>query len=527
MAQEKRDNKIILRGNKARAILLSGARAAYEVVMQTYGAKGSNVLVEKVFGRPLPVRDGVTISREIYFSDRGKNMGAQLLMEASETTNRVAGDGTSLTVGLAYQLIKHGMQAIAAGTHPMQVKDQLTKDSITLLEELDKLTKPIKKNQLQQVATISSGDSILGQLIAETIQRVGEDGGIMTEKSYVPDIEREYVDGYYLQQGFQALQAGKKELIDPFVIVSSKRITSAADMVEILTRTAQSQGLEPGQIPKLLFVGNIEDAAHNMIVENINRGTIDAIIIKTPPMFGDMGNQLLEDIAIYAGCEPITESTNLRSFSTKLQDGNILSPYVGSVNKVVASHTESTIFADNSTEEVADRIQSLKDRVAEEISDAVAEKLRDRIAKLDGKIALFRIGGATDSEKEEKEFRVEDALQASRAAQKEGVVAGGGVTLLQLSGCNVSELYSKALRAVFKKLLTNANLPSELKLEEALSAPKGFGFNLREGSELVDMTKEGILDPKLVVSEAIKNATSVAGIALTTSVILLFEDRDD
>lgn len=526
MAQDAKDTRLMIKGDKARKAILAGAKFSYDSISTTYGPKGANVLVEKPFGRPLLTRDGVTVARETYLKDRAKNMGCQLVLEAAETTNRVAGDGTSATSILMYHLMKHGSQAIAGGVHPMEVKRHLLDDSFILLDELEKLSKPVKKSQLQEVATVSSGDALLGQLIAETIEHVGIDGGIITEKSYVQDVEREYVDGYYLQNGFQALQSGKKELVDPYVIVSSKRLSAASDIVEILTGIARVNNLQVGQIPKVLFVGNIEESAYNMIVDNINRQTIDGIVIKTPPMFGDMGNQLLEDVAAYSNCEPITESTNLRQF-VKQDDQSLASPFIGSVNKAVSTHTESTIFADNDTERVKDRIQSIKDRIEGEISDAVIEKLRDRIAKLEGKIALFRIGGATDTNKEEVEFRVEDAIQATRAAQKSGVVPGGGTTFVELSKLEISPIFREALRDTFKKLLINANLPSEVKLNEILSAPAGQGFNLRESDELVDMVKAGILDPTLVIEQVITNASVNAGDALTTDTALIFEDRKD
>lgn len=515
MAQAVKDNRIILRGDEVREKLLEGAHNVYDVVGTTYGPKGRNVLIEKPFGRPLLTRDGVTCARDTYFSDRASNMGAQYMVEASETTNRIAGDGTSATIVLAYHLFKNGIQAIAAGVHPMDIKETLFKDSYVLLDRLKELSKPVKTSQLKFVATVSAGDPLLGELIAGAIERVGEDGGIMTEKSHVEDIEREYVDGYYLQNGFEALQAGKKELIDPFVIVSAKRMTSAADAFEILTRTAKFNELQPGQIPRILFVGNFEEACYQLIVENINRGAIDAVVIKTPPQFGNMGTQLLEDIALYANCRLIGEGDSVRSFTA----GN-----VGRVDRIVATHSEATIFADNTSEDVVTRIEEIKERLASETVDAIAEKLRDRIAKLEGKIALFKIGGATDSEKEEKEFRVEDAIQATRAAYRHGIVAGGGVTWLELSKCDISETYSKALQSVFTKLLKNANLPSELKLNEALNAPLGQGYNLREDDKLVDVVKAGVIDPTLVIEQVIKNATSNTAILLTTDKLLLFED---
>lgn len=491
----------------------------YDSVTTTFGPKGQNVLVEKPFGRPLSTRDGVTVARETYSKVRSENMGAQLLMEASENTNRVAGDGTTATVALSYQLMKEGEQLIASGVNPMEVKDILINDSEVILAELDKLAKSVKKSQLKEVATVSSGDALLGQLISEAVAYVGENGGIMTEKAPVAEVEREYVDGYYLQQGFSALPVGKKELVDPFVLVIDRRVTSAADIAEILTKTLQAKKFDPasGAIPKFLIIGNVEEAAYFQVVNLINSGKADAVVIKTPPQFGEMGRELLADVAIYANCRVLTQSDNLANFNAS---------FIGSIDKVVATHSESTIFADNSTEAISVRIQELKDRLGAEVSDNVAERIRDRISKLEGKIALFRIGGATDSEKEEKEFRVEDSINATRAAQRYGVVPGGASTLLQLSKCDISKTYSQALQNVFKKLLRNAVLPAEVKLQEALNAPKGFGFNLRKGDELVDLVKEGVLDPKLVVSEVIKNATSVAHIALTTGVLLNFEDKE-
>jgi chaperonin GroEL len=413
--------------------------------------------------------------------------------------------------------MKHGVLAINAGQHPMEVKDALIKDSYKILEKLDSLKKDVKKSQLKEVATISSGDPLLGELISDAIIRVGADGGIITEKAPVDDVEREYVDGYYLQNGFQALQAGKKELVDPFVVVAIRRFSSAIDIIEVMTNVAKSKGLERGQIPRILFIGNIEDAAYNTVVENINRGTIDAVIVKTPPMFGEMGKLLLEDVAVYANCQPITDGTRLSAVDAS---------FVGSIDKIVATKNEATLFANNETEAVKTRVQEIKDQIETEVVDAISEKLKDRVAKLEGKIALFRIGGATDSVKEEVEFRVEDAIHATRAAYTDGIVAGGGITLLELSKLDISETYRKALQDTFKQLLINANLPAELKLDEALKAPKGFGFNLREGGELVDMVKSGIIDPALVVREVIKNATASAGDMLAIGSLIIFENTE-
>lgn len=518
MAQQKKDNRFIIRGEEARKSLLQGARFAYDAVTATYGPKGTNVMIEKPFGRPLTTRDGVSVARDTYTSNRPVNMGAQRVLEASETTNRIAGDGTTATVAFTYHLMRQGDLAISAGQHPMEVKDRFKKDSYAVLDKLESIKKPVAKGQLKQVATVSSGDPLLGELISDAIERVGVDGGIITEKALLDDVEREYVDGYYLQSGFQALQSGKKELIDPFVIVSIRRLSSAADALDLLKGTMQVKNLQPGTIPRLLLIGNFEEAAYNMIVENINRGVIDAIIIKTPPHFGDMGKALLEDIAVYAGCQPITDSSNTREFSAA---------YVGSVNKVVANKSESTLFGDKDSEAVRGRVAAIKDQIEVEQVDAISEKLKERVAKLEGKIALFRIGGATDSVKEEVEFRVEDAIHATRAAASHGIVPGGGVTLLELSKVEgISEHFQNALRDTFKQLLVNANLPAEVKLDEALKAPEGHGFNLREGSGIVDMIKSGVIDPALVVEQVVKNATASATDMITTDTLIVYEDEE-
>lgn len=514
---EVKEGRILIQEDDLRQKLLEGAEAAFQAVSKTYGPKGKNVLLERGFGRPTYTRDGVTIVEQVFFSDRTKNMGAQALAEASRAANNVSGDGSSATVVFTYNLLKNAVQAVAAGQHPMDVSDIIKKDSYVLLDALKGMAIPVKDAQLKEVATVSAGDPLIGQLIAEAILYVGQDGGILTEKAPITEIEREYIDGYYLQSGFTALQGGKKELVDPFVIVSSKRLSSSADAIELLTKTAQAKGLKPGDVPRLLFIGNIEDAAYNTIVENINRGTIDAVIIKTPPMYGDLGKYLLSDIAIYANCELISENTSLKQFNAS---------YIGSVDKVIANKSEATVFASKDTEAVQTRIAEIKDQIEVEEVPAVAEKLKDRVAKLEGKIAIFKIGAANDSTKEELEFRIEDAINSTRHAYAEGIVPGGGVTLLELSKLDVSGITKKSLQSTFQQLLINANLPAELKLDEALKAPKGHGYNLREGDKLVDVVKEGIVDPYVVAREVITHAMGMAAETIKVGLGVIFENTE-
>lgn len=522
---EKKQGKILLDENGARSKFLEGAKAVYDGVATTYGPKGKNVLIEKSFGRPLLTRDGVTVAKDIYFSDRLKNMGAQIIIEAAETTNRIAGDGTSATSVFSYNLLEQSNKAIAGGMHPMEVKETITQDSYKVLERLEELSVPVKDEQLEEVATVSVGDSLIGKLIAEALLYVGKEGGILTEKSPLSEVEREYIDGYYIQSGFTALQGGKKELEDPWVIVSSKRITTVNAVNQLIMKTYASQGIKSdqdlqsrGKIPTFAFIGEFDEAAYIHIANLINTGRIDAIVIKTPPQFGGMSKELLEDMAIYAKCKPITESTR-----TDAVDAS----YIGTVDKIVANKSEATMFADNETEAILARTKMLKEYIDSETMDATAEKLHDRLSKLEGKICIFKIGAPTETEKEELEFRIEDAINSTRNAYIEGIVPGGGATLLELSKLDVSPIYYTALRNTFKRLLGNAGFETEVKLREALDYEKpGYGYNLRKSDELVDVMKEGIIDPLTVVREVIKNSTSAIGGAVTIGSTIIYEDKE-
>lgn len=527
MAQDRKDGKKFYFDEEATDAVSEGFDIIAKTVAITYGPRGRNVLIEKTYGRPVLTRDGVTVAKESYIEERDKNTPAQLMIEASETTNRIAGDGTTATVVLCHELYRLGLRKIKDdGANPMEVKQEIIRDSYKILDELEKMKWSLKKGQLKQVASVSSGDEALGELIAEAVETVGADGGLITEKAPITDVDRTYVNGYYLQQGFTAINSGKKELENPYIVISNKLISSKVDAIELLQRVGQlahtEQGL-PMDAPlkdplRIAFFGEIEGEAYNLIVANISQGVFDGTITKTPPM-GDMGVQYLEDLAIYCGGKAIANGESL----IKIDDS-----YFGSADKVSCTNVDTTVFGGNSTAEDLDKRKAdLKDRISKEEIDAIAEKLKDRLAKLENKIAVFRIGGATDTEREEKEFRIEDAIQASRAAASSGVVVGGGMTLLKLSETeSIGVIFKQALQNVFKKLMENAALPSDTKLSEALRAPKGYGFNLRKGAELVDLIEEGILDPYLVVQETIKNASSTAADAVSIGAMITFIDRE-
>lgn len=500
----------------------------YTAVTKTYGPRGTNVLIEKPYGRPILTRDGVTVAREVYSSNRVQNMSMQLLHEASDMTNRIAGDGTTATVALGFHLYRLATEQVAAGRNPMDLKAEILEDSYKILDKLETISKPITKNQLKQVATVSSGDEALGQLIAETVETVGADGGIITEKAPISDVDREFVEGYYLQQGFPAIEMGKKIIDDAYVVVTSKPMTTGLDALETIQQVGivahEDQGIADPRQPlnqplRIAFFGEVEGDAYNAIVANIQKGVFDGVVVKTPPM-GDMGTQYLEDLAIYTGGKIIAPGQK----STEIDKS-----YIGKAEKVVSTVSDTVIFGgDHAEEDFEKRIAEIKDRLAAEEIDAIAEKLRDRIAKLQNKIARFRIGGATETEKEEKEFRIEDAIQATRAAVSHGVVPGGGTTLLKLSQTEgVRPLFRSALESVFKRLLKNANLSPEVKLNEITAADDNFGYNLRKSDKLVNLIKEGILDPTLVVQQVVENASSAASNLITTDCVITFETKKE
>lgn len=526
MAQSVKDNKILHYGYKGLKKFREGVVATDRAVTTTYGPKGRNVLIEKPYGRPILTRDGVTVAKEVYFKDRPKNMGAQLVVESSQTTNRLAGDGTTQTVALMAALFEQGI-SYALPWHQknwrywfrkhidaMELRTIIDNDRELLLEELKKHTKKVTKGQLEHVATVSSGDRALGKLIAEAVEHVGQDGGIIAERAYISGVEREYIEGYYLQEGFS--EFNKKELADTTVVVSAKKISSNADFLELMDKIVSITQEKP---PRVAFIGEFEGQARDSIITNVMQGRMDAVIVKTPST-GDMGVHYLEDIALYCGCKLLAAGDSLKNFD---------SSYIGRAERVITTPYTASIFGGKHAQEDLDvRLAELKDRIETEESDHLVEKFRDRLAKLQGKIAVFRIGGTTDTEREEKEFRIEDAIQATKAAMAEGVVPGGGTTLLRLSKTEgVSDLTAKALQNVFKRLMENANLPADVKIHEVLNSEAPMGFNLRGEDKLVNLVEAGVLDPALVVQEIIKNASSNAGNALTIGCEIVFEDKKE
>lgn len=527
MSQEPRDHRKVIFGEKARAALLKGAKEMARTVGLSYGPRGKNVLIEKNFGRPMSTRDGVTISKEVYSKVRDENMGMQLLNEAAEATVKNVGDGTTATIVLTYNLIKQGYLKIAAGVNPMEVKDLIIKDSYKLLDKVSELSQPVKKGQLKQVAAVSSGDEALGQLIAEAVEEVGADGGIITQRAPIADVDRTYVEGYYTQQGFSAIESGKLEISETYIVVSAKTISTGPEVIKLVNKVAQQalvdKGLPPGsQLTEPLsicFFGEFEGLAHDTILANLQKGIFTGCVIKSPPQGGDMTAQYLDDLAIYTGAQMITKGDRL---------DDLTSEFVGKAERVRCTNAETTVFGGEGTQEDIDkRKEELRDRIAKEEVDAITDKLKERLSKLEGKIAIFRIGGANETEREEKEFRIDDSIQATKAAAASGIVAGAGTTLLELARCDVDKVWSKALRSTYKKLLTNAALPAEVKMNAADEAGYPQGYNLRKSAELVDVIAEGVVDPTEVVENIIRNAASTAGSAVISGALITFVDHEE
>lgn len=527
MAQSPKDHKVIIFDKEAREALLRGAAIMAKTVGKSYGPKGQNLVIEKTYGRPIVTRDGVTISKEVYSEIRDENMGMQLLNEAAEATVRNVGDGTSATVVLTYNLLNIAYQQIAAGLDPMELKKIILDDKDILVDRIYELSQPSKKGQLEQVATISSGDNDFGKLIAEAVEQVGHDGGIITQKSTISNVDKTNVDGYYITPGYSALSSGKIELSDAYVIVSAKRITTGSEIIKLVNKVLErywhDKNLQPGTPPNemfnILFYGEFEGDAYESIGLNVQQGKFLAAIVKSPLQGGSMASQYLEDLAIYTGGKLISQVDRL---------DDITPDYIGKAEKARVNGKEAIIFGgEAASEDVAAHIALLKDQIDKEESDAISEKFKERVSKLEGKISIFRIGGANETQREEREFRIDDAIQATKAAAKGGIVAGAGSTLVELSRCSIHKVWVEALRETYKKLLSNAALPAEVKLNQVLESSYPLGFNLKKDDKLVDVIKEGILDPTLVLENIIENSAATAADAISAGAVITFKTKEE
>lgn len=509
---------------EARRSMLRGVDALANAVKVTLGPKGRNVVLEKKFGSPLITNDGVTIAKEIELEDAFENMGAKLVAEVASKTNDIAGDGTTTATVLAQAMIREGLKNVTAGANPMGIRKGIEKAVKVAVEELQAISKPIEnKESIAQVAAISAADNEVGQLIAEAMERVGNDGVITIEESKGFTTELDVVEGMQFDRGYASpymvTDSDKMEAVleNPYILITDKKIGSIQEILPVLEQVVQ-QGK-----PLLLIAEDVEGEALATLVVNKLRGTFNAVAVKAPG-FGDRRKAMLEDIAALTGGEVITEE-----LGRDLKSAGIES--LGRAVKVVVTKENTTIVEGSGDKANIDaRINQIRVQLEETTSEFDREKLQERLAKLAGGVAVIKVGAATETELKERKLRIEDALNSTRAAVEEGIVAGGGTALLNVYN-KVAEVVAEGdkatginivLRAIeepVRQIAHNAGLEGSVIVERLKHEAVGTGFNAATG-EWVNMVEAGIVDPTKVTRSALQNAASVAAMFLTTEAVV-------
>ena len=516
--------KQILFDEEARRALGRGVDALANAVKVTLGPKGRNVVLDKKYGAPTITNDGVTIARDIELEDPFENMGAQLVKEVATKTNDIAGDGTTTATLLAQAMIQEGMRNVVAGANPMIVKKGIETAVKTLVEEIkSKAQKVETKAKIAQVAAISSGDSEVGDLIAEAMEKVGKDGVITVEESKSMDTNLSVVEGMQFDRGYispyMVTDTEKMEAVmdDPYVLITDRKISSVADILPVLEQVVK-QGKQI-----VIIAEDLDGEALATIVVNKLRGTFKALAVKAPG-FGDRRKAMLEDIAILTGGTVISEEIGRKLDSVTLED-------LGRARQVRSTKEETTIVdGAGDKAQITARVDQIKKQIADTTSDFDREKLQERLAKLSGGVAVVEIGAATEVEMKDKKYRVEDALNATRAAVEEGIVAGGGTTFIDilpaLDKLSVEgdvkvgvEIVKRAVEAPVRQIAENAGLEGSVVVDSVKKAGDGIGFNALENT-YVDMIGAGIVDPAKVTRSALQNAASIAAMVLTTETLV-------
>ena len=523
--------KQILFDEEARRALGKGVDALANAVKVTLGPKGRNVVLDKKFGAPTITNDGVTIARDIELEDPFENMGAQLVKEVATKTNDIAGDGTTTATLLAQAMIHEGMRNVAAGANPMILKKGISKAVDTLVGEIKATSKSIEsKDAIAQVATISSADEEIGHYIADAMEKVGKDGVITVEESKGMDTNLSVVEGMQFDRGYispyMVTDTDKMEAVlnDPYILITDRKISAIADILPILEKVVK-QGKE-----LMIISEDLDGEALATIVVNKLRGTFKAVAVKAPG-FGDRRKAMLEDIAILTGANVITEELGRKLDSVELED-------LGRARQVRSSKEETTIVdGAGDKKAISARVEQIKKQIQETTSDFDKEKLQERLAKLSGGVAVIEIGAATEVEMKDKKLRVEDALNATRAAVEEGIVAGGGTTFIDiLSALDTLQaegdvktgiaIVRRAIEEPVRQIANNAGLEGSVVVENVKKSGKGIGFNALTG-EYIDMIEAGIVDPAKVTRSALQNAASIAAMVLTTETLVADKPEKD
>ena len=516
--------KQLSHSEEARKSLRTGIDAMANAVKVTLGPKGRNVVLDKKFGPPQVCSDGVTIAKEIELEDSFENMGAQLLKEAASKTNDVAGDGTTTSIVLAQAIINEGFKNIAAGADPMVIKRGIEKAVEHARDEIKKLATPVTgRDDIAQVASLSAHEALIGNLIAEVMEKVGKDGVITVEESKGLNYEVEYVEGMQIDRGYISpyliTNSERMESVidDPYVLITDKKITAVNDVLPALEKILQvSKNL-------VLIAEDVEGEALATLVVNKLRGTLSVLAVKAPG-FGDRRKAMLEDIAILTGGTVISEEVGRKLDSVTVED-------LGRARRVTSSKEETTIVEGKGTDsDIQARIKQIKAQIEETTSEFDKEKLQERLAKLAGGVAIVKVGAATEVELKEKKARVEDALSATRAAVEEGIVPGGGISLLRVSTSldklkadgdekTGISIIKKALEEPVRLIAVNSGLEGSVILQEAKKAKADHGFDA-DTNQWGSMREKGIMDPAKVSRASLENAASVAAMVLTTEALV-------
>ena len=524
--------KTLVFNEAARKALEAGVNKLADVVKVTLGPKGRNVVLEKKWGAPTITNDGVTIAKEVDLEDPYENMGAQLAKEVASKTNDVAGDGTTTATVLAQSMVNEGMKTVSSGVNPIEVKRGMLQASEAVTDFIAGFAKTIGgKDEIAQVASISAADTEIGETIAEAMEKVGKDGVITVEEGQTFGMELDFTDGMQFDKGFISpyfvTDADRQEAIleNPYILIVNSKITAVNDLLPILEKVMNS-----GK-PLLILAEDIEGEALATLVVNKIRGTFTSVAVKAPG-FGERRKAMLQDIAILTGGEVVSEELGLKTENTTVE-------MLGEAARVVVKKDTTTIVDGSGKKaEVEARVKQIQSEIDDSDSDWDREKLQERLAKLSGGVAQVKVGAATEVELKEKKMRIEDALAATRAAVEEGIVAGGGVTLIRaqgsidkISGGSEAEvigrnIVKKALEAPLRQIAVNAGYEGGVMVEKVKTAKGNEGLNAANG-EMTDLVKAGVIDPAKVTRSTVQNASSIASLVLTTEALIAEEPEPE
>ncbi len=525
--------KKVFYDDDARRRVLAGAEILYNAVKTTMGPRGRNVVIDKSYGNPTVTHDGVAVAKAVELPDSddetlGQKVGAELIKQAANKMNDVAGDGTTTVTVLTYHILNEANKLIAAGHNPMLLRKGLEEAAQAVLAKLSTMSEDIagKKSRVAEVATISAGDNEIGALIADVMEAVGKDGVVTVEEGQGLSLEKEVVEGFTFDRGFvsayMVTDTTRMEAVydKPAIVITDKKVSSIQEFLPLLEKLAQS-----GKKDMVLIADDVEGEALGTLVLNRLKGVFNTVAVKAPA-FGDRRKDILNDIAILTGGEVITEDRGMTFENVDLD-------VVGTARKVIVSKDDTTIIEGNGNQaEVSARIKQINAQIAQSTSEYDKENLEKRRAALSGKVAVIKVGGATETEIEEKKFRVDDAVAAVKAALGDGIVPGGGVTLINLQSAITSDANDDSLNAgkqillrsleqPFRILLTNSGLNADEWLPKVKTSKAGQGIDVNKPDGIVDLKAKGIVDPARVTKEVLQNATSIAGTAMTMGALVV------